>query len=130
MAGTITLEHYAVGHVRKVIATCVADAADATFPDTVLPAFEGRVLAIATNPGATAPQDNYDVTIVNQHGHDVLQGAGADRDTADTEYAPVLYSGTGTHPAVDESDTLTLTIANNNVNSAQVVIDIYYALGG
>lgn len=130
MAGVITIEHYTVGNIRKIVATCVADAADASFPATVLPAIEGRLLTLSTNPGSTAPQDNYDVTLLNQHGTDVLQGVGANRDTTTTEQANIVLSGTGTHPTVDESDTLTLTIANNNVNSAQTVIEIAYALGG
>ena len=130
MAGTVTLEHYTIGNIRKVVATCVADAADASFPDTVLPPIEGRLLSLATNPGGTAPTANYDVTVENQHGADVLQGVGANRHTSNTEQVPVLYSGTGTHPAVDESDTLTLKIANNAVNGAQTVVELTYALGG
>ncbi|MGE3840054.1 MAG: hypothetical protein AB7I50_00560 [Vicinamibacterales bacterium] len=130
-AGTITQSTYGFGNVRKIVFTATADASDGSFPATAITLkFEGRILAIATNPGATAPTDNYDITLVNQHGHDVLQGVGANRDTSNTEQAPVLYTSTGTHPAVDETDTLTLTIANNAVNSAIVVIEIYYALGG
>ena len=41
-----------------------------------------------------------------------------------------MYSGTSLHPTVDESDTLTLKIANNSVNSATTVIELYYGLGG
>ena len=130
-AGTITQSHARTGHVRKVVFTCTADAADGSFPATAISIpIEGRLLALVTNPGATAPTDNYDITLVNQHGYDVLQAVGANRDTATTETAVVVYTGTGTHPAVDEGDTLTLTIANNAVNSAGIVIELYYALGG
>lgn len=130
MAGTVSLAHAEVGNVRKIIATCVADAADGSFPATELPRIEGRILALATNPGSPAPQSNYDVAVTNQHGYDVLQGLGADRHTSNTEQVAILYTGTGTHPVVDESDTLTLALTNNNVNSAVVVVEIYYALGG
>ena len=130
MAGTITLEHAQVGNIRKIIATCVADAADASFPATVLPRIEGRLLALTTNPGSPAPTANYDITLLNQHGADVLQGVGANRHTSNTEQANVVITGTGTHPCVDESDTLTLTFANNAQNGAQVVVEIAYALGG
>lgn len=129
-AGTCTITRRAIGNIRTITATCTADAADGSFPNTALPVFEGRILSIATNPGATAPQDNYDVTVENQHAHDVLQGLGANRDTANTEVAPILYTTTGTHPAVDDGDTLTLKIAGNNVNSAQTVVVLTYALGG
>jgi hypothetical protein len=130
MAGTVTLAHDRVGNIRKIVATIVADAAAATVPDTVLPAIEGRLLALVTNPGATAPTDNYDLTVEDQHGHDVLEGVGANRSTSATQKVAVVYSGTGTHPAIDEGDTLTLKIANNAVNGAQIVAEIYYALGG
>ena len=132
MAGTVVLTaHNEIGNIRSLVYTCAADAADATFPDdTELPKFEGRLLDLVTNPGAVQPQANYDVTVEDQHGHDVLEGVGANRDTANTEKVAIVYSGTGTHPTVDEGDTLTLKLAGNNVNSAVTVVQIYYALGG
>ena len=136
MAGITTLTaHNALGNIRSLVYTCTGDAADGTYPTAVLPAIEGRLLDLVTNPGTTAPTDNYDVTVLDQHGHDVLEGVGANRDgaapgTETTEKVPIVYSGTGTHPTVDESDTLTLTISGNSVNSAVTVVQIYYALGG
>jgi hypothetical protein len=130
-AGTCTQAHSGVGNIRKVTITCTGDAADGSFPATALVTkIEGRLLALVTNPGTTAPTDNYDITLVNQHGADVLQGVGVDRDTLNTEQARIVYSGSAVHPAVDETDTLTLTIANSIVNSAAIVIELYYALGG
>ena len=129
MAGTVAIEHKAFGAVRRVRCTCVADAADASIPDTVLPRIEGRLIAIETNPGATAPTDNYDVSVTDAEGHDVLEGVGANRDTATTEKAPIVYTGTALHPVVSLDDVLTLKVANNLVNSAQVVISLYYSPG-
>ena len=40
-----------------------------------------------------------------------------------------MFTGTSINPVVDESDTLTLTIANNAVNSALITITLVYALG-
>jgi hypothetical protein len=128
MAGSVTLTaHNQLGNIRALRYTCVADAADGSFPATALPKIEGKLLALETNPGATAPTDNYDVTLVDDDGLDVLQGAGANRDTANTEMAAVLFASTSVHPPVDEWQTLTLTIANNAVNSAGIVITIFYA---
>jgi hypothetical protein len=47
----------------------------------------GKIMRFTTKPasGAAAPTDNYDVTIVDENGVDVLAGLGADRDTANTE---------------------------------------------
>lgn len=60
---------------------------------------------------------------------DALQGLGANRDFGATEEAILVYSGTAIHPYVDDSNTLTLAITNNTVNSARVLIDLYVALG-
>jgi hypothetical protein len=58
-----------------------------------------------TDPGATAPTDDYDITLVDEDGIDALAGAGANRDTTNTEQVypvasnakvPVLLCGTHT----------------------------------
>lgn len=131
MAGTVVLTaHNLGGNIRTLHYTATADVAAATFPDTALPKIEGRLLDLVTNPGAVAPQANYDVTVEDQFAHDVLEGVGANRHTANTEKVAIVYSGTSLHPTVDDVDTLTLKIGGNNVNSAVTEIYIYYALGG
>jgi hypothetical protein len=127
MAGTVTITHYAVGRVRRIQVDWVADAADGSVPATALPKFEGRLLALTTNPGATAPTDNYDITLVDDEGADRLQGLGANRDTANTEQVPIVYSGTAVAPIVDGDETLTFTLANNAVNSALGRALLYYS---
>lgn len=129
MAGTITLQHFELDHVRKIVATCVADAANGSFPDTTLPRIEGRILAIETNPGSPAPTDNYDVTVEDQNAVDVLLGVGANRHTTTSQRATVVHTSTSVHPCVAKSDALTLKIAGNSVNSAQAEVTIYYAPG-
>jgi hypothetical protein len=54
---------------------------------------------------------------------------GANRDTAVTEAARIVYSTTSTNPVVALSDVLTLTLANNSVNSAVTVVTILYGTG-
>ena len=55
----------------------------------------GKNLAhFITDPGATAPTDNYDLTLLDAYGVDVLGGEGANRDTANSEQSvPALKSG-------------------------------------
>lgn len=127
--GTVTVTQKKVGQIRQVIAAIVASSTDGSVPDTVLPAFEGRLLALATAPGVTNPTANYDLTVVDQFGRDVLEGVGANRSASATEKVPIVYSGTGTFPPVDEGDVLTLKTANNSVNSALVTVTLYYGLG-
>lgn len=128
--GTVTFEHATVGNIRAITATCTASSTDGSFPATVMPVFEGRLLDLAVNPGAVAPQAAYDLVINDQNGHDVLEGLGGNLSATVTSKAPIVYSGTGLHPAIDESDVLTLTLTGNNVNSATTVVVVSYALGG
>lgn len=126
MAGTVAITHYELGLVRRIEVSWVGDAADGTVPATALPAFEGRLLALVTNPGATAPTANYDITLPSGIGDDRLQGVGANRHTTSTESAPIVYSGSTVHPWVDADETLTFTIANQAVNSALGVAVLFY----
>lgn len=129
MAGTITQTLERRGPVGVVTFTATADAADASFPDTVIEAkISGRLVALETNPGATAPTDNYDIVLDDAEDFDVLEGIGANRDTATTEKAEIVASGGSgvTLAHVAKSDVLTLKITNNSVNSAGIVIKLYF----
>lgn len=126
MAGSTTVTHYALGALRRIQVDWTADAADGSVPNTVLPAFEGRIIALETNPGAVAPTDNYDLALTNGEGADKLAGAGANRDTANTEAAAVAFASTSIPVPVDRDETLTLAISNNAVNSATGRVVIYY----
>ena len=46
--------------------------------------YSGKCLLFTTDP-VDGPTDNYDVTVLDDNGLDVLAGAGADRDTTNTE---------------------------------------------
>lgn len=127
MPGTITQTVESRGAIGVVTLTAIADSADASFPDTDLEAkISGKLLALETNPGAVAPTDNYDITLEDSDGIDVLEGVGGNRDTANTEKVPIVYSGTVLHPEVAKSDVLTLKINGNSVNSAIVVVKLYF----
>lgn len=80
--------------------------------------YYGAVMSVVTNPGATAPTDNWDATITDVDGYDVLQGVGADRDTTNTETAG---------PTVSPSPVfgpLTLNITNGG-NTKDLVVTLY-----
>jgi hypothetical protein len=48
--------------------------------------YTGKVEVLITDPDdSDAPTDNYDVTVTDDEGYDILAGAGANRDTANTE---------------------------------------------
>ena len=46
---------------------------------------QGAIVRMATNPGSTAPTDNYDITLVDPDAIDLLAGEGANRDTSTSE---------------------------------------------
>ena len=133
MAGTITQAvTTVVDHVKVVTLTCTADSSDGSYPATALTGVPsngvgGRLLQLVTNPGSTAPQDNYDITLTDAEGSDFLLGKGANRDTSNSEVAVIQIDGA--HPVYAGTDTLTVNITNNNVNNAVVVIKLYYTEG-
>lgn len=87
MAGTVTVTENRSKSVKRIKWAWTATAGGAA--DKVTPnGFYGKVLACVTIPDSgTAPTDNYDITITDADGFDVLQGTGANRDTANTETA-------------------------------------------
>lgn len=129
MAGTVTVTRktfYGPDKkmiIEKITAACVADSAAATYPSTAIPMF-GRLVRVVTNPGATAPTDNYDISLGDDDDTalDVCGAALNNRDTATTEQ---LYPTVSSLP-IYLAGSYTLAIANNAVNSA--VIDVHFYL--
>lgn len=127
MAGsshTLTSTHD-IGGLRRIVTDWTADDTDASIP-TLAIGFQGRIVRLITDPGSTAPTSNYDITLVDGNGVDQLQGGGANRHTSNTEEVLIVYSGTNIHPVVWDQQPLTVTLANNAVNSATGTITIDY----
>ena len=69
-----------------------------------------------------APTDNYDVTLLDEQGVDILSGGGANRDTANTELV------TPTWGAAAIAGTLQLVVANaGNANTGTIYITLVRA---
>jgi hypothetical protein len=111
-----------------VIFSWTADASDGSVPATSSStkwptAYTGCVYAMETNPGSTAPTDDYDITLTDTDGVDLLGGQGANRDTATSEIVPAkigsVFACAPTHEA------FTLNITNNSVNSATGTVKVY-----
>ena len=88
-AGTITdLQQIVHRPVKKVRWAWTSDASGNVNGGAGLTnlKYTGRVSQIVTIPdGSTAPTDNYDITVLNEDGVDLLNGAGANRDSSATE---------------------------------------------
>jgi hypothetical protein len=107
MAGMVcTITETTHTSVKLIKFAWTSDDAAGTAAGTTTSYYDGKIIWFVTDPGGTAPDDNYDITIVDGNSIDVLAGAGADRDTADTEYVAEASLG-----AVVASK-LTLAVAN------------------
>lgn len=106
MAGVVTVVEELVGSVKKVSWAWTSTSGGAADGQTVA-SYNGAIERLVTVPagGGSAPTDNYDITITDEDGVDVLMGAGADRDTANTEQVNASSLG------VVANDRLTLNVA-------------------
>ena len=104
--------------VKKLVWSWTSDASgDVTIASAE--DYDGKLLVLETNPdGGAAPADNYDIVVNDIDGHDVLLGAGANRDTLNTE--SVAESSLG---AVAGS-VLTLVVSNAG-NAKQGVVTLF-----
>jgi len=85
--GTVTTEwqrpspNFPVGKLQWTWTTTTTGNVIYTFPYNIA----GTVGRFVTNPGTTAPEDNYDITITDEDSLDILNGAGANRHTTTTQ---------------------------------------------
>ena len=129
MAGsaTVTRQQTPLGvlspdYLEVITVAWTADSADGSVPDTALGSVEGTLERIVTDPGSTAPTANYDITVEDADGIDVLGGAGANRHTTNTEEAAIAL---GTYFQRTVAGALTFRLANNAVNSATGTFRLY-----
>lgn len=96
-------------------------AADGSFTSTICtPAhpINGWVYRVQIDPGSTAPQALYDITLTDAQGEDVLAGQGSNLSaTATASFDCNNFPVYGA---------LTLNISGNNVNSAVGAVNIYF----
>lgn len=110
-----------VGEYVKVAWT--ADDSDGSVPDTTLNRLRGFIVRVKTNPGATAPTDDYDLSLEDSDGDDVLVTLLNDRDTADSEF--VTPSDSSAPVPIYVNGNYTLALANNSVNSATGSVEFW-----
>lgn len=107
--------------VTKITFDWLSDDADGTATGATATAIDGDLIGFTTIPdgGGAAPTDNYDVTVTDADGHDILLGAGLNRDTATTEHV------TGASLAAAAASVLTVNVSNaGNANAGNVILYI------
>lgn len=113
--------------VRIVTATITADASAATVPNSTLTGIYGCLMKVITNPGSTAPTDDYDIDIldVDDSTASAVKSLLLNRDTANTEVVYPLTEAGGPRIFFQPGN-YTMTVANNSVNSATVVVKMFF----
>ncbi len=82
----------------------------------------GKNLAhFITDPGSPAPTDNYDLTLLDKHGIDIIGGEGANRDTANSEQGvPALNSSVYGDRIVDFELTFVIADAGDSAQGKAI----------
>ncbi len=113
------------GSIKRIFCDWVSDASAGTASGTTRK-INGWLIKGVTNPGATAPTDNYDIDITDEESADVLVNCVAagrlhDRDTSNTEVAYFLVENvdasalaSSAHPVVCDALTVSITNAGNS----------------
>ena len=129
MAGTVTYTRdikfrggRPVGEVITFSWLSGTNIADKTTTETIV----GKLGRVVTNPGSAAPTADYDITIEDAQGMDVMGGALADRHTSTTEQAWPSDGTTGfPYAYVDSTLKLDITAAGT-AKDGSVTIHIQY----
>ena len=90
-----------------------------TFPPTV-----GTLIRLETVPDASnAPSANYDITLVDTIGADVLQGHGANRSDASVELEPIYHAlSTADGGAISAAGDLEFRVANAGAGKRGIAV--------
>lgn len=121
MAGTLTRSSFKSRNGKFIEKLSVAFTSDASGNATCeITDMYGYIMKMVTDPGGTAPTDDYDITLVDEYGADALIGAGANRDTANSETVHPTQSGAAISAFV--CGTHTLTIANAGDSKTGTVV--------
>lgn len=123
-ASSQTQDHSVLGGVHRLEIEWTAP--DGTYTSFVTRNINGMVFGVETDPGSTAPQDNYDITLTDQYGLDIMGGALDNRDTANTEFIQPYNTVQTSYIEMPVHGSLTLAISGNNVNGATGKVVIYY----
>ena len=115
MAETVTVTETVHTSVKK-IHWAVMSSSSGVATQATTNVYDGKLITCVTNPGTTAPTDDWDMTITDSDSVDLLCGNGADRDTADTE---VIAEASMSAVA---GSVLTLNVANAGDSK---VLDVY-----
>lgn len=129
--GTVTdtdIEVVPRSGVRVLTFNWTADAADGSVPNAVSTEnVNGFVFQVAAIPGnASNPTDQYDITLEDGDGVDIMASALINNGSDTTKVASPVINGTTMQRFVDGK--LTLKVSGNSVNEASGTLKVYYKI--
>jgi hypothetical protein len=91
---------------------------------------DGRIICVDTWPGALPIADDYDITLTDEHGFDVMEGALADRSDTDAQrvYAPHTPAIGNYIVRSPTCKRLELQVENASVKITEGYFNIYYVM--
>jgi len=110
-------------NMRLLQISYVTDSGAGTFTCVTDWEIRGWIHEVETDPGATAPDDNYGVTIKNDNGRDIMGGALANRDETNSEMVKPIVDSVWQKARSQGLLTIAVTSAGNS-RTAEILI--YY----
>lgn len=111
-AGTVTQTLRYTHNFYALTYSFTSDASGNADQESTWP-IDGYVCKVITNPGATAPSVDWDVTLTNSDGIDVVHGQLADRHTSTSqEIIPVPSDNVTVYGCSAVSGKITLNVSN------------------
>ena len=121
MAGSVTITYSSHDTVKYVQWSWTSDSSgDVSGTDTVV--LSGIPLRWATNPGSTAPTDDYDIVVNDEDSIDIANGGLNNRDTSTSEH---FIPGGDADPGAAFMGKLSLVVSNAG-NAKEGVLRMYY----
>lgn len=125
--GSITQSHQKHRTVRRLALAWTSSAGGAV---SGIPSegISGELLRVVFVPGAggVQPTDNYDVSMLDEDGFDVLQNLGQNRSNVNSsQLVPLVGDGTTTNQRTAIDGVLSLVVANAG-NAKQGTVTLYY----
>lgn len=124
-ASSQTQDHSVLGGVHRLEIEWTAHT-DGLYTSFTTRAINGVIMGVLTDPGSTAPASNYDITLKNSYGLDVMGGALANRSATVTEYIEPYNATQNTYRSMPNHGALTLAISTIVTNSGTGKVVIYY----
>lgn len=111
-------------NTQSLIFSWTGDSTNGSVPATACNrAIDGYIILVITNPGSTSPTPDYDITLTDDDGVDVMGGQLMNRDASNTEQ--VIPKTGNIIQKRWVSGYITLNLSNNSVASATGTVEIF-----